>query len=133
MGSHLCYPPRGELSLITRMDSDLETRELCPDGTCIGVIGADGRCRVCGRVSPLAVVDPRLRALRGDHEMKEDAKWMATGATPLEPSLHETNAEPELFDEENRELCPDGTCIGLIGPDGRCKECRSARDSSNTL
>jgi hypothetical protein len=22
-----------------------------------------------------------------------------------------------------RQLCPDDTCIGLIGPDGRCKEC----------
>ena len=24
-------------------------RRLCPDGACIGVIGDDGRCRVCGR------------------------------------------------------------------------------------
>jgi hypothetical protein len=24
---------------------------------------------------------------------------------------------------ENRQLCSDGNCIGVIGPDGRCKEC----------
>jgi hypothetical protein len=24
-------------------------RKLCPDGACIGVVGADGRCKVCGR------------------------------------------------------------------------------------
>ncbi|MEA3359130.1 MAG: hypothetical protein U9R17_06975 [Thermodesulfobacteriota bacterium] len=24
---------------------------------------------------------------------------------------------------ENRVLCSDGNCIGIIGPDGRCKEC----------
>jgi hypothetical protein len=24
---------------------------------------------------------------------------------------------------ENRTLCADGSCIGVIGPDGRCKEC----------
>ena len=24
-------------------------RALCPDGGCVGVIGADGRCKVCGR------------------------------------------------------------------------------------
>jgi len=24
-------------------------RRLCPDGSCIGVVGDDGRCRVCGR------------------------------------------------------------------------------------
>ena len=26
-------------------------------------------------------------------------------------------------DWENRTLCPDESCIGVIGPDGRCKEC----------
>ncbi len=26
-------------------------RRLCPDGACIGVIGDDGRCRVCGRAA----------------------------------------------------------------------------------
>ena len=24
---------------------------------------------------------------------------------------------------ENRTLCVDESCIGVIGPDGRCKEC----------
>ena len=24
-------------------------RRLCPDGSCIGVVGSDGRCRTCGR------------------------------------------------------------------------------------
>jgi len=27
------------------------------------------------------------------------------------------------IDWENRTLCSDGSCIGIIGPDGRCKEC----------
>lgn len=26
-------------------------------------------------------------------------------------------------DWDNRRLCSDGSCIGVIGPDGRCKEC----------
>ena len=26
-------------------------------------------------------------------------------------------------DWENRLLCSDGDCFGLIGPDGRCREC----------
>ncbi len=29
-------------------EEDFEERILCPDGTCIGTIGPDGRCRVCG-------------------------------------------------------------------------------------
>jgi hypothetical protein len=28
----------------------LKTRTLCSDGRCIGVIGTDGRCKVCGRL-----------------------------------------------------------------------------------
>ena len=37
-------------------------------------------------------------------------------------------AAPEDDDEgpvdfASRKLCSDGTCIGVIGPDGRCKEC----------
>jgi hypothetical protein len=27
------------------------------------------------------------------------------------------------IDLDSRKLCSDGTCIGVIGPDGRCKEC----------
>ena len=26
-----------------------DTRKLCPDGACVGVIGASGRCGVCGK------------------------------------------------------------------------------------
>ncbi len=34
-------------------------------------------------------------------------------------------AEETLDDDdwENRRLCSDGNCIGIIGPDGRCKQC----------
>lgn len=32
---------------------------------------------------------------------------------------------------ENRVLCSDGNCIGIIGPDGRCKVCGKEAESSN--
>ena len=44
----------------------------------------------------------------------------------------EVSEDPELATEDDaggpidlasRKLCSDGTCIGVIGPDGRCKEC----------
>jgi len=25
--------------------------------------------------------------------------------------------------DPNRQLCPDGACVGLIGPDGTCNVC----------
>jgi len=30
-------------------DSDWDNRLLCSDGSCIGIIGADGRCKECGK------------------------------------------------------------------------------------
>lgn len=27
------------------------------------------------------------------------------------------------FDPTRRRLCPDGACVGIVGPDGRCGEC----------
>jgi hypothetical protein len=30
-------------------DPEFDARQLCPDGNCLGLLGADGRCKVCGR------------------------------------------------------------------------------------
>jgi len=30
--------------------AEWDDRRLCPDGACVGVIGDDGRCKVCGKV-----------------------------------------------------------------------------------
>jgi hypothetical protein len=30
------------------VDPDLAARRLCPDGACVGLVGGDGRCKVCG-------------------------------------------------------------------------------------
>jgi hypothetical protein len=92
--------------------SDWENRRLCSDGNCIGVIGPDGRCKECGKPfagGPASVVSP-----------------------PPEPTAASINAvAPPVADEpagagdgwENRRLCSDESCIGVIGPDGRCREC----------
>jgi chemotaxis receptor (MCP) glutamine deamidase CheD len=31
---------------------DPQRRRLCADGSCVGLVGADGRCRVCGLAHP---------------------------------------------------------------------------------
>ena len=42
--------------------------------------------------------------------------------------IHGEPASAPKFDDdwENRTLCSDESCIGVIGPDGRCKECGKA-------
>ena len=91
---------------------DWENRRLCSDGNCIGVIGPDGRCKECGRSEegrPEAAepLEPRPA-------VEAEAERPAGGPEPPEPSVD---------DWDNRRLCSDGNCIGVIGSDGRCKEC----------
>jgi len=42
-------------------------------------------------------------------------------------TMKSKKAKPQAdIDWENRKLCSDESCIGVIGPDGRCKECGKA-------
>lgn len=86
------------------MIDDWAERSLCPDGACTGVIGGDGRCKVCGRVSPFWGDERR----RGTVEVSDDDEAPEDAGDPV---------------DDERALCPDGGCTGVIGDDGRCKEC----------
>ena len=66
----------------------------------------------------------------------------AAGTSPRDPGTGQTGGGGKIVDEDpgaaemvaegdatfdDRHLCPDGACTGLIGTDGKCKECgRSA-------
>lgn len=100
--------------------SDWDQRQLCPDGGCVGLIGPDGTCKVCGRAAP-GWGDERQRGMR-DPEVAD-----------AEVEQSKLRAEPEAPDDfENRELCSDGGCIGVIGDDGRCRVCGKASESAAT-
>jgi hypothetical protein len=72
--------------------------EICP--ACQGEVPAGGRfCPWCGE-SHAATVKPAA---------------VEEGAAP--------GGEDDSLDFSKRLLCSDGACIGVIGPDGRCKEC----------
>lgn len=88
-------------------------RELCTDDMCVGVIGPDGTCKECGRPGPAQSLNPRTRGLRTEEEVAEQ----------LEANIATSDiaAAPDEFEE--RRLCPDGNCVGVIGPDGHCTEC----------
>ncbi|NLA41483.1 MAG: hypothetical protein GX874_08760 [Smithella sp.] len=91
-------------------NEDWEKRILCSDESCIGTVGPDGKCRECGK--------PFEGVLPEDH---------GQSALQTPDSAEENPAAPEEAasddDWEKRVLCSDGACIGVIGPDGKCKEC----------
>jgi hypothetical protein len=96
---------------------DPSQRRLCPDGSCVGLLGSDGRCKVCGTRDPArAGVAP--------------AENPPASPTP-QPEPNKNNSEPEpatasdaeaSFDPTRR-LCPDDACIGVIGSDNKCSVC----------
>ena len=107
-------------------DSEWENRKLCSDGNCIGVIGEDGRCNECGKKyqGPL----PEKNAVEEEDLAPEETSAEKGGLPPEEESAKAVESIKEddyLTDSDwgNRKLCSDGNCIGVIGPEGRCKEC----------
>ena len=104
--------------------SDWNNRILCSDGNCIGVIGSDGRCKECGKKYEGDL--PTLSSLEDDDQPVAQEADASPGTTEPSPG---TTEPPEVTDApvddewENRVLCSDGNCIGIIGSDGKCKEC----------
>jgi len=108
----------------SQAELDWENRTLCSDGSCIGVIGPNGRCKECGQ------------KFKGD--LSKVSIPSETAPPPDEPKKAAPEKDPQgsikpettkfQRDEswEDRTLCSDGSCIGVIGPDGRCKECGQA-------
>lgn len=90
---------------------DLERRELCPDGRCVGILGEDGRCGECGRSREDAA--------------SPDAAHVAEPLGP--PSGGEDEAAAAEIDPDARVLCKDDMCVGIIGGDGRCGTCGRSR------
>jgi len=101
------------------MDVDWENRVLCSDESCIGVIGPDGRCKECGKayesVLPAAATPIDEPAPEAESNGPAEAEPQQPG--PPLPAAEEDD------DWEKRTLCSDESCIGVIGPDGCCKEC----------
>ena len=102
--------------------SEWNNRVLCSDGNCIGVIGSDGGCKECGKkyegALPETIVADTESRSEGEDELRADADMDA------QPSVDTVlQEETEADDWVSRQLCSDGNCIGVIGPDGRCKEC----------
>ena len=100
------------------MSDEWDQRLLCPDGGCVGLIGNDGTCKVCGRAAP-NWGDERRRGQRTTAEVEPQLEAAVIA--------HDTPAAPDDFDQ--RQLCPDGGCIGVLGVDGACHVCGRRADA----
>lgn len=114
----------------SKADIEWDNRILCSDGNCIGIIGPDGRCKECNKPYEGKLPEGFMQ----DVSEPEDTKAAENSDNePLETQSPQTEFADEVkshddIDWENRTLCSDGNCIGVIGPDGRCKECGKPYD-----
>jgi len=103
------------LTMATEIDQESAfdpRRRLCPDGNCIGIVGSDGRCAVCG------IADS------GWSELEQPTMEDPESAPEGDSAQAEPNPVPERSDfDPKRRLCSDDTCIGVAGDDDRCKLC----------
>jgi len=101
-------------------DIEWENRRLCSDGNCIGVIGSDGLCKECGKSYegklPEEIVNPKA-------DFDEESVVKEDSDVSEQAGDNEEEKPQADIEWENRRLCSDESCIGVIGPDGRCKEC----------
>jgi hypothetical protein len=100
-------------------------RRLCPDGACIGVIGSDGRCHVCGRAASGGPAAAALAVSTDENEVDDEVDGEDDGEDETgdeSESLVAAAASAGGFDPKRR-LCPDGDCLGVIGADGVCNVC----------
>ena len=152
-------------------NSEWEQRRLCSDGNCIGIIGTNGRCKVCGLpddpkaasavadsggaddgvkdvydvppvvaedasdASPVAEED----AYQDDEPVAEEDAYQDDEPVAEEDAYQDDEpvAEEDAYQDdepviavefaddswEERTLCVDESCIGVVGDDGRCNAC----------
>lgn len=97
------------VEIIFDENEDWEKRVLCSDESCIGTIGSDGKCKECGKV-----YESKLTERHGTSSVKR---------APIEVKKQVPTDIDSDDDWDKRVLCIDEACIGVIGSDGRCKEC----------
>lgn len=98
-------------------DLDLDDRQLCPDDNCIGVLGPDGRCKECGRQGTAT-------SRNGSKiEVIEAPVTPATSRAASERDADGDDGDADGAAWDDRALCADDTCIGVLDDNGVCKEC----------
>ena len=101
-------------------------RRLCPDGSCIGLLGADGRCRVCGRAGDGSAAASAAPAWDGGDDGDHGDDSSAGAGDVLEAGAPGSSAAAEAGGgafRPDRRLCDDGSCVGVIGDSGVCSVC----------
>jgi hypothetical protein len=101
---------------------DPDARRLCGDPACIGVLAENGRCRLCGRQGEGEEPLPGASDEDSPDLSADDGDEAARAAS--------ASSDGEQAGEgiDDRRLCEDPGCIGVLNAEGRCSECARTFD-----
>ena len=89
-------------------------------------------CPECGKALPPGPEEPKLLTCEScGHNAGPEDNYCPSCGVSLAPDGEEDQPEDESFDPNRRMACPDGMCIGIIGPDGKCTECGKSHDQAS--
>jgi hypothetical protein len=101
-----------------------DLRQLCDNGACIGVLASDGNCPRCGQASEVS----KQYVAPNDVEdsQHDDSRHVAGHNGDDEP---EPGIVPSVVQWDDRQLCDNGACIGVMQA-GICTTCGLAAQTS---
>src|SRR5690242_5671670 len=99
-------------------ESPLE-RVPCPDDMCVGILGPDGKCGTCGRQGEPGVGGGAAATSTEAYD-DDDGPDEADDDQAADEGEDEA---PDAFDPDERVLCPDDMCTGVLSADGTCGTC----------
>ena len=100
-----------------------EDRVPCPDDMCVGIIGANGKCGVCGKAGT-----PAEGQEKPDHP-HDDLHERPSGSVepvpePVPGSGSSAAAADDAADtDDERVPCLDEMCVGILSKNGTCGTC----------
>jgi len=129
--------PNEDKQKTSRSNTEWDNRILCSDGNCIGVIGPDGHCKECSKKYEGTLPETAATGKESPSEREEtsdagadidDQPQSSSASADIDDQPQSSvditpGKDTESDDWSARKLCRDGNCIGVIGPDGLCKEC----------
>jgi hypothetical protein len=126
---------------------DPNDRVCCPDDLCTGILNESGTCGTCDRTyaqyartpkTPATLAPTQADSVDGVADVgasvEQDAARAHKDPTALPPQAldHVEDGAGQASLLEDRVLCDDEMCVGIIGPDGTCGTCGEPRKSELT-
>jgi hypothetical protein len=105
-------------------DESLDDRVPCSDDMCVGIIGENGRCGICGKPG---TPPPRLHPEHPHDDLHQTSTAPAPPSEAEEPGEDaeddDEDEDEETTGDDERVPCLDDMCVGILSTERKCGTC----------